>query len=152
MDGLFAFVNQSKLMWGMSMLMLQFGARYVLGDLGKAHEVLLAHEITKKFVVVAMFFVATRDIVVSFVLTIAYIIIVDGILHEDSKFCLIPKGMQENIKQSSNKGMMIPLEDYKKAQQIIKAYETQKHNSDIKIRESDVSYVKYVANISLAQK
>lgn len=73
MDAVFMFINHNKIMWGVSMLLLQFGARFVLGDLGKAHEVLLSHEITKKLIIMAMFFVATRDVVVSFVLTLSLI-------------------------------------------------------------------------------
>jgi hypothetical protein len=138
-------------MWGLSMLLLQFGARYVLGDLGKAHEVLLSHNITKKLVVMAMFFVATRDIVVSFVLTIAYIVIVDGILHEDRQFSLIPSVVRQKIVQDI--GSKIPQDDYKKAKEIVKLYET--HNNveqQISLQNTnDISYLKYVTNVTMAK-
>jgi len=151
MDGVFMFVNQNKIMWGLSMLLLQFGARYVLGDLGKAHEVLLSHNITKKLVVMAMFFVATRDIVVSFVLTIAYIVIVDGILHEDRQFSLIPSVVRQKIVQDI--GSKIPQDDYKKAKEIVKLYET--HNNveqQISLQNTnDISYLKYVTNVTMAK-
>lgn len=138
------FVNQNKVMWGVSMLLLQFGARFVLGDLGKAHEVLLSHEITKKMVVMAMFFVATRDIVVSFVLTIAYIVIVDGILHEDRLFSLVPSNIRRKIVQDAK--TKIPESDYKKAKEIVKLYEEQEDTT-----AGDVSYLNYVTNVTLAK-
>jgi hypothetical protein len=144
MDGIFMFVNQNKVMWGVSMLLLQFGARFVLGDLGKAHEVLLSHEITKKMVVMAMFFVATRDIVVSFVLTIAYIVIVDGILHEDRLFSLVPSNIRRKIVQDAK--TKIPESDYKKAKEIVKLYEEQEDTT-----AGDVSYLNYVTNVTLAK-
>lgn len=152
MDEIFMFINQNKVMSGVSMLLLQFGARFVLGDLGKAHEVLLSHEITKKVVVMAMFFVATRDVVVSFVLTIAYIVIVDGILHEDRLFSLVPSNMRRKIVQNAK--TRIPESDYKKAKEIVKLYEEQENieqRNTSNISESDVSYLKYVTNVTLAK-
>jgi hypothetical protein len=86
----FAVLNQSKVLWGVSMLLLNFGARYVMSDLGKIHELLLSSEIMKKLVVLSMFFVATRDLLTSFLLTVAYIIIIDGMLHERRKICILP--------------------------------------------------------------
>ncbi len=146
---MFMFLNQNKVLWGVSMLLLQFGARYVLGDLGKVHEVLLSHEVTKKLVILAMFFVATRDIVVSFVLTIAYIVVIDGILHEEKKFSLVPRELHRQIINTSTN--QVSQEDYKKAQNIVKLYEErqQKENNH---DEQDLSYLKYVTNISLANK
>ena len=133
------------------MLLLQFGARYVLGDLGKAHEVLLSHNITKKLVVMAMFFVATRDIVVSFVLTIAYIVIIDGILHEDRQFSLVPSIIRQKIVKDI--GSKIPQEDYNKAKDIVKLYEAQQSTEqDNYIQNTnDTSYLNYVTNVTIAK-
>jgi hypothetical protein len=133
------------------MLLLQFGARFVLGDLGKAHEVMLSHDITKKLVVMAMFFVATRDIVVSFMLTIAYIVIVDGILHEDRQFSLVPSILRQKIAQ--NVAGKIPNEDYKKAKEIVKLYEAQHSTEQQNTIQNmnDVSYLKYVTNVTIAK-
>ena len=151
MDGVFMFINHNKIMWGLSMLLLQFGARYVLGDLGKAHEVLLSHNITKKLVVMAMFFVATRDIVVSFVLTIAYIVIIDGILHEDRQFSLVPSIIRQKIVKDI--GSKIPQEDYNKAKDIVKLYEAQQSTEqDNYIQNTnDTSYLNYVTNVTIAK-
>lgn len=151
MDDVFMFINQNKIMSGVSMLLLQFGARFVLGDLGKAHEVLLSNEITKKLVVMAMFFVATRDVAISFILTIAYIVIVDGILHEDRFFSLVPSNMRRKIVQDAK--TKIPESDYKKAKEIVKLYEGQQNieQGDTNMSESDVSYLKYVTNVTLAK-
>jgi hypothetical protein len=138
-------------MWGVSMLLLQFGARYVLGDLGKAHEVLLSHNITKKLVVMAMFFVATRDIVISFVLTIAYIVIIDGILHEDRQFSLVPSIIRQKIVKDI--GSKIPQEDYNKAKDIVKLYEAQRGTEQDNPTQNmnDASYLKYVTNVTIAK-
>lgn len=149
MDGFLMLVNQSKVIWGLSMLLLQFGARYVLGDLGKMHEALLSHEITKKIVVMSMFFVATRDIVVSFVLTIAYIVIIDGILHEERKFSLVPRHLKTNPSLSTK----VTVQDYEKAKYVAKLYEQQnkKEDNESKPDEKHLSYLNYVSKIALVK-
>lgn len=105
MDSLLAVVNvlnQNKVLWGVSMLMLNFGARFVISDLGKAHELMLSNEIVKKVIIMSMFFVATRDLVISFLLTVAYVIIIDGMLHEKRKFCILPKSITDKANKSAS--------------------------------------------------
>ena len=82
-------LNNSKITAGVALLMMNLGAKYIQADLGKIHEKILSNTYVKKIIVFCMFFLATRDAAVSFLLTIIYIIIIDGVLHEDRKFCLI---------------------------------------------------------------
>lgn len=115
------FINNSKIAAGLAMIMLNIGSRYVQADLGKTHDLILSNELVKKLIVFSMFFIATRDILIAFILTIFYIIIVDGILHEKRKFCLIPKKLiNESVSQF----------EYDKALEIINRYENSK-TSDI---------------------
>lgn len=92
-----AILNNNKIVWGLTMLLLNVGAKYVMADLGKIHETLLANEIAKKIIVFSMFFVATRDIISAFVLTVLYVLIVDGIFHESRKYSIVNESnVQEN--------------------------------------------------------
>lgn len=81
--------NNNKIIWGVTMLLLNVGAKYVIADLGLIHEKLLANEIAKKIVIFSMFFVATRDIITAFVLSVLYVIIIDGIFHESRNFSVV---------------------------------------------------------------
>jgi hypothetical protein len=142
------YINSNKILWGMSMLMLNFGARYVVADLGKAHEVILSHEITKKLIVLSLFFVATRDILMSFLLTVAYIVVIDGILHEKRKFCLVPKSV---IETATTKQNIISKDDYLKARDIMNKYEmNQENDKDIIELNKKTLYMNYVNNVQLA--
>lgn len=73
------------------MLLLNVGAKYVIADLGIIHERLLANEIAKKIIIFSMFFVATRDIITAFVLSVLYVLIIDGIFHESRNFSIVGK-------------------------------------------------------------
>jgi hypothetical protein len=140
-------LNSNKILWGVSMLMLNFGARYVVADLGKAHEVILSHEITKKLVILSLFFVATRDILMSFLLTVAYVVVIDGILHEKRRFCLVPKSV---IDKTSSKSDGISKDDYLRAKSIIEKFET---NQESKQEVNDLNkkslYMNYISNVKM---
>lgn len=149
MDNLLMVLNQNKIMWGVSMLLLNIGSRYVIADLGKSHEYILTSQIVKKLVVMSMFFVATRDLLTSFLLTIAYILIVDGVLHDKKHFCLLPKTVVEKINNRN-----ISNEEYLIARNIISMYEKQsmkQQPEDDNIMSSlknKQKYVNYLTNLA----
>lgn len=113
-----ALLNNNKIIWGVTMVLMNMGSRYVFADLGKIHDSILATEFVKKLVVFSIFFVATRDILIAFMLTVSYIFIVDGILHEKRRFCIVPK---KYINKAENK---ISKEEYLRAKAIVLKYET----------------------------
>lgn len=111
-------VNNSKMTAGLALLMLNVGAKYVQGDLGRVHDKILSNEYVKKVIVFCLFFVATRDLSVAFLLTVFYIIVVDGILHEKRKFCIVPQRYIDRGVVSS--------QEYNRAKDIVDKYESTK--------------------------
>lgn len=89
-------INNNKLLWGATMLLLNTGSRTALADLPAAYEWILVNVPMAKYAVVAsMFFVATHDALASVCLTILYVLVVDGILHQNRRGCLVPKSMDD---------------------------------------------------------
>lgn len=119
-------LNNSKILAGLSIILMNLGSRYVISDLGIIHNKILSSELFKKLIIFAIFFVATRDIMISFMLTISYVLIIDGILHEKRKFCIIPKEYIKDIQQQ------ISDQDYNKAKDIIIKYESKQVTSENK--------------------
>lgn len=113
-------LNNNKILWGITMLLLNVGSKHIVADLGISQENLLKNEIIKKVIVFSMFFVATRDIIISFVLTALYIILIDGIFHENRRFSVI-QSPQTSSKEQGVKG--VNEEEYKRALRVIKDYE-----------------------------
>ena len=149
MDNFVMVLNQNKVMWGVSMLLLNIGSRYVIADLGKSHEYILTSQIVKKLVVMSMFFVATRDLLTSFLLTIAYILIVDGVLHDKKHFCLIPKTIIEKVNNTN-----ISNEEYLRAKNIMHLYEKQnkekqaQDDNNINSLKNKKEYINYLTNLA----
>lgn len=135
-------LNNNKLIWGITMILMNVGSRYIITDMGRIHEKILSSEIVKKIIIFSMFFVATRDILTAFMLTVSYTFIVDGILHEKRRFCIIPKrflNSQGNAHHVSN-------EDYLKAKTIVENYEKKAQlENNININLFDI----YKKNLSL---
>ncbi len=147
-------LNNNRIFWGVTMLLLNLGSRFVVADLGKFHETILANEYFKKIILFSMFFVATRDILAAFVLTILYIIIIDGLLHEKRKYCIIPKKYIDTIKNKQD----ITENQYLQAKQIVLGYEMKdkqiKQEQDIQMHKSPVktSLETYMNNVKLLNK
>src|SRR6476620_11304467 len=135
-------LNNSKVLWGVTMLMLNFGSRFVVADLGKFHESILATEFVKKVIVFSMFFVATRDVLTAFILTIMYVFLIDGIFHEKRKYCIVPnKYKEQKIKDDINETQ------YLQAKQPVIQYEMQ--NKKEYFENNNTSYNNYANNIKM---
>lgn len=133
-------LNNNRVVWGVTMLLLNMGSRFVAADLGKFHESVLSNEYVKKIIVFSMFFVATRDILTSFLLTVLYVLVIDGLLHEKRKFCILPDSFKNQA------GPIINETDYLRAKQTVLAYESETRQSYGTGAVND-TYVNYLANI-----
>ena len=83
-------LNENKFAWGVALLVLNMGSRFLAADLGKFHEAILDNDLVKRFILFCLFFVATRDVIVALTLTLIFSVIVYGFLHEKSKFNMVP--------------------------------------------------------------
>jgi hypothetical protein len=113
--------NQSKLLAGVSMILLNLGSRYLIEELSETQEDLMNNKIFRRIVLFALIFIATKDIKVSLVLTGSFIILVSGLFNENSKYCILKKETFRNNKKISK-------EEYLKAKRIVEKYEKQKKN------------------------
>ena len=142
MDSIFQNVimlNNSKILAGISMILMNIGSRHVIADLGIVHQNILSSEIFKKIIIFAMFFVATRDVIIAFILMLSYVLIIDGILHEKRKFCIVPKKYIHHPN--------IPYEQYMKAKDIVLQYEINKSEVSMEATEAENVYDTYKKNI-----
>jgi hypothetical protein len=85
-----SFINTNSYVSGISLLLLNIGSRYLMGDISKFLENIFQTEIFKKIILFALFFVATRDIIKSFVLTLIFSVLIYGLFNEKSRYSLIP--------------------------------------------------------------
>tara|TARA_B110000483_G_scaffold191731_1_gene227800 strand:+ start:3006 stop:3386 length:381 start_codon:yes stop_codon:yes gene_type:complete len=107
-------LNTSKLLVGVCMIMFNIGSKYILIDLSKSQEQLLKSFVLRRITLFCIFFVATRDLVVSFVLTASFVVLAFNLFNEDSKYNIMPKSFFDTV---------YTLEEYQMAKTIIVEYE-----------------------------
>ena len=122
--------NGSKIAWGLSTIGMQLGARFVVGDLTAMQNRMLASKLAKRLIMCGMIFVATRDIMVSVVLTVAIHALLAFLINENSGLCIVPGAGQlaNDIANGSNDGKaskVVTKEEYEAALALTQAYLSQ---------------------------
>ena len=108
-------LNTNKILIGIAMIMFNIGSKYIVLDLSKSQEQFLKNTIIRRVTLFCIFFVATRDILTSFILTASFIVFVQGIFNENSKFTI--------IKNPSFYDNIYTQDEYEMSKKIITEYE-----------------------------
>jgi hypothetical protein len=93
--GILKTLNESKLFTGIIMLILNIGSRYIDIGFSKTQEQLLRNLLIRELLIFSIAFTSTRDIVMSIIVTAAFIILADFFFHEKSKYCIISDKMRQ---------------------------------------------------------
>ena len=97
MDSALINLSNSPLFNGSIMLLSNIGGKYLALDLPKNIDVLFQdYAILRYLILFSIFFMATRDIKISILLTLFYFIIIKFLINEDSMFCIMKN---ENLKK-----------------------------------------------------
>ena len=91
-------INQSKYFAGIIMILMNMGSRYISLELSERHESILGHPMVRRLMLFTVFFTATRDVWISLGLTACFVILVTGIFHDESRFCMIPERYRKGKK------------------------------------------------------
>ena len=105
-------INSSKLVAGILMILMNVGSKYIELGLTKTQEHALRNGLGREIVIFCVVFLGTRDLVLSIIMTSAFIILSDHIFNEESKFCLIPGHMKKiaTLIDTNDDGVISPKE------------------------------------------
>ena len=93
-------VNNSKIFAGIIMICLNIGSKFITVKLSKSQEDYLKNHVAREFVIFSACWMGTRDILLSFILTVSFFIVTEYLFHEDSNYCIMPeylKSIQSQI-------------------------------------------------------
>lgn len=120
-------LNDSKLLSGLIMIILNVGSKYIEIGFSKTQEQALRNGLTRELLIFAIVFTGTRDIILSLLLTAAFITLSNYLFNEQSKYCLIPDKLRSiALHIDTNKDGYISDEEEKNALEILKKAELQK--------------------------
>jgi hypothetical protein len=83
-------INENKYIIGLTMIMLNIGARFIIDELGDDLRKIMSNKIVRRIIIFCSFFMATKDLFTAIVLTIVFVILINEVFaseddDEDSK-------------------------------------------------------------------
>ena len=114
---LFNTLNGSKFFAGIMMVLLNLGAKYIAIEISDITDVFFNNIIIKRFLIFCIFWMATRDIITSLLLTIGFILVIFFLLNHKSKFNLLTSSSIQKINMKNQR--IIPVEEVEKAKKIL---------------------------------
>ena len=114
-------VNSSKITIGIAMIMFNLGSKYIIMDISKNQEQFFKNIIIRRLTLFCIFFVATRDVFISLVLTAVFIVLAFGLFNQDSKYCILSNSFYDNTYTK---------DEYEMSKTIISEYEKTNPNLD----------------------
>ena len=110
-------LDTNKLFAGLFMIAMNIGSRYIELKLTKGQELLLK-SVAREVLIFTIAFINTKDITVSIIITVLFIILANYLLNEESKYNILPN-KYKNLSLTSEKNDKI-ITDY----EINNAYDT----------------------------
>lgn len=124
-------LNNNKIFAGVIILIMNICSRYATLELSKSQEYYVKYIFGKHLLLFAIIWMGTRDIIISIVLTIVFLILADYLLNDQSKYCIIPS----NCKVEDFSGN-ITQKDINDSIQLLKRAHSQKKNKDSNIENT----------------
>lgn len=123
-------INTSKLLIGITMIMLNVGSKYVDFKFTKGQEKLLREGLAREILIFAIVFMGTRDIMYAILLTAAFVILSEFAFNEKSKYCIIPDRMKTitTMIDTNHDGIISPEEEAKALDTLNKAERNRKRD------------------------
>lgn len=110
-------INSSKYFYGILMILLNIGAKYIEIDIPRNQKQFLSSKLIRRILIFTVAFIATRDFVVSLVITAAFIVLVLNLFNNESEYCILPKSFKD---LDTNKDGKISPEEIKQAYETLK--------------------------------
>lgn len=88
-------MNDSKFFAGIVMLIMNIGSKYAIIELSKTQESYLKYSLGRQLLVFSILWIGTRDIFTALILTVIFIVFVDYLFNENSRYCIIPEQYKE---------------------------------------------------------
>lgn len=107
-------MNNNKYFAGLTMILFNIGSRFLVVDMNINTENILKTKIMRRLTLFSIFFIGTRDLLASFVLTAVFVVITMNLFNEESSLCVIPHSFKDNIYTQ---------EEYAISKRIISEYE-----------------------------
>ena len=108
-------LNENKYFIGIMMILVNIGSRFIISELSDEHKKLINNKILRRIFIFSVFFMATRDLSISLLLTVMFVFLISELFNENSDYSLIEKEEKQLDGQLNDK----KLDNDKKLQDMI---------------------------------
>ena len=84
-------LNNNKIFVGLAIILLNVGSKYISIDLPKSLDNIFKHGLLRKIVIFCLLFISTRDIKISILMTLLFVLIFSILFNENSNACILPE-------------------------------------------------------------
>ena len=139
-------INNSKFLAGIVMLLLNVGSKYIELGLSKTQEQALRNALTRELLIFSIIFMGTHDVLLSILMTAAFVILSQYLFNDQSKYCIIPVRMRK-IKRyiDINDDKVISEDEEKKALEILRKAKKQKQ------KQNQVKFLNFMDNYKYSE-
>jgi hypothetical protein len=88
-------LNDNKFFAGIIMLIMNIGSKYITVELSKSQENYIKYSLGRQLIIFSILWVGTRDIFISLLMTLLFILFADYLFNENSYYCIMPKKYRE---------------------------------------------------------
>jgi ABC-type multidrug transport system fused ATPase/permease subunit len=74
---------------------MNIGSKYVVVELSRTQESFMKYTLGRLLLIFSILWIGTRDIVISLMLTAVFVLLVDYLFNENSRYCIIPEKYKE---------------------------------------------------------
>ena len=114
-------LSSNKFFIGIMVLMLNIASKYITIELSMTQRQFFENKIARQFLIFAITFLGTRDIVIAVILTASFHVLSMHLFNEQSKHCVIPKKWRQFSKLiDKNKDDIISRSEIQHAIKILK--------------------------------
>ena len=139
-------INNSKFLAGIVMLLLNVGSKYIELGLSKTQEQALRNALTRELLIFSIIFMGTNDVILSILMTAAFVILSQHLFNDNSKYCIIPNRLRK-IKNyiDINNDNIISEDEEKKALEILRKSKKQKE------KENQIKFLNFMDNYKYSE-
>jgi len=155
LEAIFGSFNTNLYFVGIMMLFLNLGGRFLAMEITKDQEQFFQNPWVRRFLIFVVLFVATRNLVISFWLTVIVVLVLGYLFNENSPFCILgrngpkdEKGAKPVVSGMTPEEMEIFRRLNEKKLRYDQAAEQAKKEGEKKSKFADPSLV-YLANMNL---
>lgn len=122
-------LNNSKIFAGLMIVALNISSKFVTFKLSKTMESYLKYTFSRDLLLFTIAWIGTRDIYISLIITLVFLIILDFLLNEDSVFCCLPKNFTDYHLSLLDKEDKVTEEEITKAKEVLEKAKKQHANN-----------------------